>query len=204
MTDKTQTDKTDNKIAKLKSDNPQLRPLGPKPGTYPYRPRDRRKAMESELALLQTQNGGVLTAEAIVRQAEDPASALHTFFTWDDDLAASKWRLVEARQLITSIKMLQEGEQVRSLVSLNVDRTKGGGYRRLEDVLGKPDLRQHLLETALAELNAIQRKYNALQELDEVWTSVGNIAADVSSSVAERAKPAPGVPKWQQDAPPTE
>lgn len=64
---------------------------------------------------------------------------------------------------------------MRSLVSLNVDRTHGGGYRSLEAVMASTELRQHLLETALAELNSIQRKYRDLQELQSVWGEVDTI-----------------------------
>src|ERR1700691_4809541 len=100
---------------------------------YPYNPRDRRKAMETELNLLLVKNNGVLTAEDVLAQAEDPTSALHAYFTWDEEEAAHKWRLIEARQLITSIRIIQEGIEgkTRSLVSLNVDRYNGagGGYR---------------------------------------------------------------------------
>lgn len=142
-----------------------------------------RKLMETELNLLMEQNNGLLTAEAVIAQAENPGSALHTFFTWDDDEAAHKWRLVEARQLITSIRMTQVGvgeDKMRSLVSLSSDRKHGGGYRRLEDVMASPDLRHHLLETALAELNAIQRKYRALEELQIVWGAVDVIEGEVA------------------------
>lgn len=150
--------------------------------SYPYNPRDRRKAMETELNLLLKKHGGMLTAEHVLEQAEDPTSALHPFFTWDEADAAHKWRLIEARQLITSIRIFQEGStgKVRSLVSLNVDRTKGGGYRLLDDVINTPALRYHLLETALSELNAVERKYQHLQELESVWGAVDDIKDEIA------------------------
>lgn len=148
---------------------------------HPYNPRDRRRVMETELNLLLKKHNGMLTAEIVVEQAEDPTSALHGFFTWDDADAARKWRLIEARQLITSIRILQEGSEgkTRGLVSLLDDRHKGGGYRSLNDVMAEPTLRQHLLETALAELNAVQRKYQQLQELETVWGSVRSIEGEI-------------------------
>lgn len=150
---------------------------------YPYNPRDRRKAMETELNLLMKKHGGVLTAADVVVQAEDPTSALHAFFTWDDDEAAHKYRLIEARQLITSIRIIQEGQKgkIRSLVSLNVDRVKGGGYRALDEVLAQPALRQHLLETALSEFSALERKYKHLQELESIWIDVAGVKGEIAS-----------------------
>lgn len=154
-------------------------------GAYPYNPRDRRKAMETELNLLLKKNQGVLTAEDVLTQAEDPTSALHDYFTWNEADAAHKWRLIEARQLITSIRIIQEGAEgkTRSLVSLNVDRYnhQGGGYRSLNDVMADPNLRQHLLETALAELNSIERKYRQIQELDSVWSGIHDVAKEIAT-----------------------
>lgn len=159
-------------------------------GAYPYNPRDRRKAMESELNLLLKKHGGILTPEDVLAQAEDPTSALHGYFTWNEQDAAHKWRLIEARQLITSIRMLQEGDtgKTRSLVSLNVDRYnhQGGGYRSLNDVMADPNLRQHLLETALSELNAIERKYRHIQELDTIWGDLGTIRGEIADGKSKK------------------
>ncbi len=154
----------------------------PKTNEYPYNPRDRRKAMETELNLLLKKHKGLLTAEHVLEQAEDPTSALHGFFTWDEADAARKWRLIEARQLIASIRTAQEGRtgKVRNLVSLNQDRYNGGGYRLLDDVMNTPSLRQHLLETALAELNSIERKYQHLKELDLVWGAVDSLESEIA------------------------
>lgn len=144
---------------------------------------ERRRLMEAELGLLLKHNDGVLTPDKVVEQAAKPQSALHDFFTWDDDEAAHKWRLVEARQLITSIKIYQEDREVRirGLVSLNVDRRAGGGYRMLNEVMSRPDLRHHLLETALAELKSIERKYQHLQELEAVWGAVEEVQTDIAT-----------------------
>jgi hypothetical protein len=48
---------------------------------------------------------GRITPELVVDAARDPDSPLHEFFTWDNDEAAEKHRLNEARSLIRSIRV---------------------------------------------------------------------------------------------------
>ena len=44
--------------------------------------------------------GENVTAEQIVDRAKDETSELHKCFTWDNDMAAEKYRLVEARNIM--------------------------------------------------------------------------------------------------------
>jgi len=149
----------------------------PKTGRKRGSTTDKTKAVESHLAMIAAKNGGVISPHEVVKYAEDPTSVLHGFFTWDDSEAAEKYRLVEARQLITSIKIYREDKEVRvrALTSLNVDRRGGGGYRFMDRVMESPTLRQHLLETAFAELESVQRKYDSISELDRVWGTVEEV-----------------------------
>ncbi len=140
----------------------------------------KRQLLEAELNLLVKHNGGIITAEQVVQQAEKPDSALHGYFTWDDGEAAAKWRLTEARQLITAIRITTEDRQinVRALTSLDMDRYKGGGYRFMEDVMASPTLREHLLQTALRELKALEGRYQHLQEFDQIWGAIDSVSTD--------------------------
>lgn len=54
---------------------------------------------------------GSLTPEAVIEAAKDPASPLHDAFTWDDGQAAIKFRLYEARKLISSVRVVISTEQ---------------------------------------------------------------------------------------------
>lgn len=142
---------------------------------------DKTKQVESHLAMIAAKNDGIINPHEVIKYATDPTSVLHGFFTWDDSEAADKYRLIEARQLITSVKVYRENKEVRvrALTSLNVDRHNGGGYRFLDRVMESPVLRQHLLETAFAELESVQRKYQTLQELEIVWGAVEEVREEV-------------------------
>ncbi len=142
------------------------------------------RAWEGELSLLVKKHGGVITPQQVVEQAEDPASALHPYFTWDDDEAAQRYRVIQARQLITAVRITTEDRsiEVRALTSLDIDRAKGGGYRFLEDVMASPALREHLLATALRELKSVEGRYQHLSEFNKVWGAIEEAGEQVSDS----------------------
>lgn len=50
--------------------------------------------------LMKLAKHGRLTPDEVVREAEDPDSPLHEYFTWEDSVAGAKWRRHQARLLI--------------------------------------------------------------------------------------------------------
>lgn len=139
------------------------------------------KAQQSELDRLAEANGGLLNPERIVEFARNPKSALHSRFTWSDSAAAAKWRLQEARQTITFYVTVVAGssEPVRAFVSLQRDRTgdEEGGYRRIESVMSDADMRKELLGMALKDMEAFQRRYARLRELEQVFAAMRKVRA---------------------------
>jgi hypothetical protein len=57
-------------------------------------------------------NGGVVTPEAVVQTAKNPKHVLYEAFDWDDKRAAHKQRLDVARDLIASVEVVIEIEDV--------------------------------------------------------------------------------------------
>lgn len=134
------------------------------------------KKIQAELMAICTKNGGVLKAEDVVAHAENPASAMHSWFTWDDTEAARQWRLHQARMLIrvTVTVSPDKQEHMRAYVSMADDRygEDGGGYRVMADVLTDEERRRQLLEEALLEANRWMRKYRRLTELAGVFAAI--------------------------------
>jgi len=64
-----------------------------------------KKAAMAELQRMSKTNGGKITPEELVQAARDENSPLHHFFEWDDDKAAEKYRLMQARTLIRSCRL---------------------------------------------------------------------------------------------------
>lgn len=144
-----------------------------------------------ELQQIGQQNGGLIRPIDVVNFARDPDTALHARFTWDDDAAAEKWRLLQARQVINvHVKVLAANtESVKAFVSLSEDRKlPGGGYRAIEDVLGDEQKMESLLAMAQAEMQSFRRKYQALAQLAPVFKAMqdAEAAMEVAKPTARR------------------
>lgn len=140
-----------------------------------------------ELRRLYLVNGNILHPEVVVDAARSPDSVLHDCFEWDDSVAASEYRVWQARKLITCyvevVKRSVPEHQV--FVSLSSDRVAGGGYRTLVSVMTDDLLRYRLLEDALAELRVFQRKYSSLVELVDVFREVAKVELLVDDRLSE-------------------
>lgn len=136
-----------------------------------------RNNTQRELFRIQAANGGLLRPVDVVREAEDPASPLHSRFDWNNTEAGHQWRLHQARQLIRcEVQYLAADDRPREFrvfVSLVDDRTQpDGGYRAMVDVMTGPGWRAQLLLEALTEMRRFQIKYHELTELAGVFAAM--------------------------------
>lgn len=140
-----------------------------------------RQSVKKELDKLAARHNGLLKADDIVKFAKNPRTACHDWFTWDDTEAAQQHRLNEARGLIRVHVRYEELDTpehrilVREFVSLSSDRTHGGGYRHLEDVLTNSDLAAELLTDALRDFERFRVKYEQLSQLQGVFKAFDKI-----------------------------
>lgn len=149
------------------------------------------KVLNELEGLRATDPTGMLRPEKIVQEAENPNSPLHSYFTWDDDEAAHKWRINQALHLIRSVQVFIEplNIRVRAYTSLDSDREAGNGFRSMTEVIATPDLRVQLLSTALRELQSMESRYAHLNELANVWEAAHGIdVIKPSKRVALREK----------------
>jgi hypothetical protein len=130
---------------------------------------DRTNAIADELLALKNANGVINPATAVEWARKNKKSTLHANLEWDDGVAAERWRVSQVRQLIAI--HIVDAEGGRRFVSLSIDRKHDGsnGYRSLEDVIGRQDLRSIMLADALADLERVQARYSKLSELQPVW-----------------------------------
>ncbi len=114
----------------------------------------------------------VLTPEMLVNYAANPAKHVHTFFTWDNDVAAHQWRLNQARQLIRSVQIVYEDRQeepqrILTLVTTDFGNAKQG-YMPTEIVVTKPDLFADAVRRLKAEATAALRSVKELERMAPV------------------------------------
>ena len=126
-----------------------------------------------------TSIGDAVSPQEIVEKAKDEMTELHKCFEWDDEIAAEKYRVYEARQLVRHLVIEkpepEEGEKEKPPVRYFLQTVNGTGYRPTEIIYRDENAYATLLETALAELKAFQRKYGRLKELDDVFEAIDRL-----------------------------
>ena len=109
--------------------------------------------------------------EDIVEAARDESKELHKCFEWDDNKAAEKYRLHQARQLTSFLVFKREKNEdgVKTPPVRIFNKTDfHGGYKVPERTFKVQSEYEALLQKAWAELHAFKVKYAALTELDYI------------------------------------
>jgi hypothetical protein len=71
---------------------------------------EQREAIKARLAEIENANGGRLTPDMVVKDAKRKDSPLHACFTWDVKAAAAAYWVQQARDLITSVRVVVKTE----------------------------------------------------------------------------------------------
>lgn len=123
------------------------------------------------------ENGGVLRADDVVREAANPECPLHSYFEWDDSEAARQFRLYQAQHMIRHVRVTIEVVPDKE-VSVRAYASTGPRpreYRPIVDVLQDDTLRRELLERAYQDLRDFRRRYAVLKELAGVFDAIGEV-----------------------------
>lgn len=123
-----------------------------------------------------------VTASDLLNASRDKNAPLHNCFEWDDSIAAERFRLVQARQIISNIRITivkdnEPPEPVRYLLNVKPVAPKiQGEFATVDVVFANPNYRRQVLNNALAELKNFQRKYSNYQELSCVFNAINDFA----------------------------
>lgn len=122
------------------------------------------------------QQHGELTPQIVVDEARPSGAPLHDRFEWDDTIAGEKYRLVQASQLIRTVRVeyttphSQEKKFIRAFSSLHESSENGDqlGYAPTEQILENPITRKLLLRNMERDIAVLKRKYGHLVEFAEM------------------------------------
>ena len=117
---------------------------------------------------------GKVTPQGVLEKARDENSELHKCFEWDDNVAAEKYRLQQARQIIINLvyaPKTKEEEPVRCF-QITTERCT---YQPTKQFLVQENEYQSLLARAKSELESFKRRYATLTELESVFEAIENI-----------------------------
>lgn len=125
-----------------------------------------------EIASLGDEVNGV-TKQQIVDYARDEDTELHKCFEWDDSIAAEKYRLKQANDILCHIVIKRTEEQIEQKmpeirVFHKTDLKPDTGYKPIQYIVKNDDEYQKMLQMAYAELHAFKQKYKNLKELDYI------------------------------------
>lgn len=116
-----------------------------------------------------------VTPEEVLEQAKnDEYSELHKCFEWDDSIAAEKYRLSQARQIIQLLVIKPEKKE-EPLVRVFQITTETNNYQPTRLFLEQPDEYKALLQRAKNELAALKSRYKTLSELEKVFEAIDEI-----------------------------
>lgn len=112
-----------------------------------------------------------ISPQELLEKARNENSELHKCFEWDDSVAAEKYRLIQARQIIVNLvykKVAKEEQPVRCF-QISSEITV---YQPTTQFLVQEDEYQALLKRAKSELESFKRRYSTLTELESVFEAI--------------------------------
>lgn len=113
--------------------------------------------------------GEKFTPADVVEYARSEDSELHKCFEWDDTIAAEKYRLTQAAQVIRAIVYVDQEKEERTPIRVVISTGNNDNtYTPSRLIFRDKTEYQRLLERALAELRAFKEKYKNLKELDYI------------------------------------
>jgi hypothetical protein len=150
----------------LASWKPRFRPGVPAPVAF------------SALMEIEERQGSKVTPAAVVDAARDTAHPLHKCFTWEDSVAAEKWREQEARLIINclEVKYAESDRPVAAFLNIKILHDDGGrAYLPSDVVMSDADYRGQALADALAYLKGFETRFRDLEELADVFAAIEKV-----------------------------
>lgn len=137
---------------------------------------------------------GKATPRAVLEAARSPESPLHRFFEWDNDRAAERHRLEQAKHMLRSIDVVfvkaDQPVQTRAFHVIQND-TGDRGYVPAEVVFSNVDMTAEIVGRAKAEAASWHRRYQRIRSaagLAPVFAAIeaaGIVPAEEPAKAAE-------------------
>jgi hypothetical protein len=130
--------------------------------------------LRGELTAIYRKNGE-LTPQSVVDEARPETAPLHSRFEWDDSIAGEKYRIVQAQQLIRSVRIEYtdssgEKKKVRGFFPIRdvEESPEKAGYSPTEDIVQNDICLKILLRQLERDIADLKRKYGHLAEFADI------------------------------------
>ena len=125
-----------------------------------------------------------ITPQAVLEKAKDENSELHKCFEWDNDVAAEKYRTIQAGNVIRMLYIEPKNEDAQPVRVLS--RTSDTVYQPTRTFLTNATEYEDLLKRALSELESFRKKYETLSELEQVFEQIDLITVQIIYSIKQK------------------
>jgi hypothetical protein len=146
--------------------------------------RAKREAIAARLAKIAKLNGGRVTPDAVLADAQNAKSPLHDQFEWDDTVAARQYRLQQARELIRSVKVeITTNTKTVSTVRYVRDPSAGEaqGYVEVAKLRDDKTLAAEALQAEIRQANALVARARSLAEALGLGAEIEMVAESVDT-----------------------
>ena len=145
--------------------------------TYKWKPNSRIK-IDSETAgavMDNLEQQGRLTAKNLLDESRPAEAPLHNEFEWDDIKAAEEYRMQQARHIINCLLIEDDSKQeaVRAFFTLAESAPQ---YRSIRTIMADETQSDALLQLAIQELQAFERKYTQISKFKALFAEIDRLS----------------------------
>lgn len=121
--------------------------------------------------------GDEVTPAQILEKARDNSTELHKCFEWDDSIAAERYRLSQAGQVLRLLVIKETPKSQGSYERRLLYKTSSDeGYKPIMHIERNQDEYLLLRNRAYNELQIFERKYHSIVELEEVFEAFHRVS----------------------------
>lgn len=119
----------------------------------------------------------------VLDSARPEKSPIHSLFEWDDTKAAENYRLTQASMLICNldieVQTEDESKPITCRAFVNTSESVTGSFVNIQSAFQNEDTKEIVLQRALQELKAFEKKYENLTELSEIFAEIDQLVDKV-------------------------
>lgn len=127
-----------------------------------------------------------LTSQTLLDASRDENAPLHNAFEWDDEIAAERYRLRQASDIIKCVVAVPEKNEPPVKAFCHVSVAEKPQYKHIKTVVKDEDLTAQLLDEALQYLRTFKTRYFALKD----YVSIAGVikAIDTAEQLEKESK----------------
>ena len=129
---------------------------------------------------------GEVTPELVLKEARHKDSVIHQDFQWDDEKAATLYRLDTARRIIRNLRVVSEGEVTDEPVFVHVTVGDRKYYERTDIAVDTPDIWDQVMKEEKIRLEACKKRVKNLISIEKNKMRIAitkNVVAGIDNTI---------------------